>query len=45
MEYREFKLAVPLWDISDEEEGDTPAIRSLFSLLAVTPPENSLANL
>ena len=45
MTYREFKLGVPIWDISDDDDGDTPAIRSLFSLLSVTPPERSLASL
>jgi len=45
MPYHEFKLRVPIWDISNHDEGNTPAIRSLFSLLSVTPPNSSLASL
>ena len=45
MTYCEFKLGVPIWDISDDEDGDSPAIRSLFNLLSITPPETSLDSL
>jgi hypothetical protein len=45
MEYREFKLRVPIWDISDAADGDSAAMRSLFRQLSVTPPDRSLASL
>lgn len=43
MSYREFRLGVTIADISDVETGDSAAIKSLFALLGITPPETSLA--
>ena len=40
--YREFKLRVPIGDISDDEDGDSAAVRSLFAILSVTPPDTPL---
>ena len=45
MSYREFNLQVPIWDLCDDDECDTPAIRSLFSLLSVTSPYSPLVSL
>lgn len=45
MTFREFKLRVPVWDISDDDDGDCAAIGSLFAILSVTPPKTSLARL
>ena len=42
--YREFKLRVAIWDISDHD-GDSIQIESLFAILSVTPHESSLARL
>ncbi|QDT99263.1 MBL fold metallo-hydrolase [Gimesia aquarii] len=41
--YREFKLGVPIWDISDDD-CDSPLIRTLFTILSVTPLKTSLLN-
>ncbi|WP_442483455.1 hypothetical protein [Aeoliella sp. SH292] len=43
--YCEFKLRVPIGDISDDTFGDIDVIRSLFATLYVTPPEASLDRL
>ncbi|WP_145370846.1 hypothetical protein [Maioricimonas rarisocia] len=43
--YREFKLRVPIWDISDDDDGDCSDIASVFAILSVTPPETPLARL
>jgi len=45
MPYREFKLRVPIGDISNRDEGESLTIRSLFTTLSVTPPKEFLANL
>ncbi|QGJ71408.1 Hypothetical protein PBC10988_31130 [Planctomycetales bacterium 10988] len=50
MNYQEFKLLVPIWDISeevgdDEEEIDSKEIQSLFRLLSIVPPPQSLSDL
>lgn len=42
MAYREFKLGVPIWDISDDDKGDSHLVRKLFTILGVTPPATSL---
>ncbi|MBM81646.1 MAG: hypothetical protein CMJ78_13790 [Planctomycetaceae bacterium] len=42
--YREFKLRVPIWDISDDD-GDSTNTESLFAILSVTPHHTSLAQL
>lgn len=40
--YCEYRLRVPIWDISDDVVGDSDAIRSLFATLNVPPPEAPL---
>jgi len=45
MTYSEFKLRVPIHDISDDDDGDSAAIGRLFAILSVTPAETSLARL
>ena len=46
MGYQEFKLTVPIWDLSDESgERDSADVTALFALLDVTPPRTTLDDL
>jgi hypothetical protein len=45
MNYCEFELSVPIYDLSQEDEGDCVEMRELFALLEIATPGTTLASL